>query len=66
MDDYKKPYFILWGGINEAIEAIREQNFGVAAEVLIRAQQEAEDAYIEEIEGNESAVIIKRDFRLVP
>ncbi len=63
MDEYRKPYFILWRGIDEALAAMQEQNYVWAVNVLIKAQQAAEDAYIEE---NESAVIVKHDFRPVP
>lgn len=50
MDEYQKPYFILWNGCTEAIEALGKQNFGEAADILCRAQREAEDCYITEAE----------------
>ena len=46
MDEYKEPYLILWGAIDEAIKAIAEQNYGQAAELLRQGQQDAEEAYI--------------------
>ena len=30
MDEYKKPYLILWGGCTEALEALEHQNYGQA------------------------------------
>ena len=47
MDEYKIPYFLLWNACTAAIEAIAQQNFGQAKELLLSAQQDAETAYIE-------------------
>lgn len=47
MDQYKKPYLILWGGISDALKAIERCNYGLAVELLKNAQSEAEEAYIE-------------------
>ena len=47
MTEYQKPYHILWSGISDALAAIRAQNFGLAQELLLQAQQQqAEDAFI--------------------
>ena len=46
MDEYKQPYLILWGAIEDAVSAIAAQNFGLAAELLKQAQVNAEEAYI--------------------
>ena len=46
MEEYKKPYFILWHGIDRALEEMEKQNYGNAAELLKRAQTDAEEAYI--------------------
>lgn len=46
MDEYKEPYLILWRGIEDALTAISEQNYGLAAELLKKAHADAEDAYI--------------------
>lgn len=46
MTEYQEPYHILWNGISDALVAIREQNFGLAQELLLQAQQQAEDAFI--------------------
>ena len=47
MDEYKKPYLILWNGVTDAIEALEKQNYGYAKEILIKVQQEAEETYID-------------------
>ena len=41
MTEYQKPYHILWSGISDALAAIRAQNFGLAQELLLQAQQQA-------------------------
>ena len=46
MEDYKKPYLILWSSCTAAVSALERQNFGLAKEILLRAQQEAEEAYL--------------------
>lgn len=46
MTEYQKPYHILWSGISDALVAIRAQNFGLAQELLLQAQQQAGDAFI--------------------
>lgn len=46
MLDYKKLYFQLFGALAEAEEAIEALNFGLAKEILIRAQQNTEEQYI--------------------
>ena len=46
MTEYQEPYHILWSGISDALAAIRAQNFGLAQELLLQAQQQAEDAFI--------------------
>lgn len=46
MEAYKKPYLILWTSCTAAVSALERQNFGLAKEILIRAQQEAEEAYL--------------------
>ena len=53
MDEYKKPYFLLWSGITDALEAIRSRNYGRAEERLMEAQKEAEEAWITALEETE-------------
>lgn len=40
-------YFILFNRISEAIEAIEACNYGLARDILIKAQQDGEEAYME-------------------
>ncbi len=39
-------YTILFNRITDALSALEHQNYGQAREILIRAQQEAEEAYL--------------------
>ena len=45
--DYKKLYFHLFNAATDAIEAIEQQNYGQASAILIAAQQETEEMYME-------------------
>ena len=46
--DYKKLYFHLFNAVTDALDAMEQQNFGTAKDLLIRAQQQAEEQYISE------------------
>ena len=46
MTDYKAMYLLLFNEITDALEKREEQNYGEARELLIAAQQKAEDIYI--------------------
>ena len=46
MPDYEKMYHLLFNAITDALEQIEQQNFGSAKDLLIAAQQEAEEIYI--------------------
>ena len=46
--DYKKLYFHLFNAITDAIESINNGDCFVARDILIRAQQETEEMYLEE------------------
>ncbi len=46
MQDYRQMYFTLFSAICEALEAIDETNYGQAKQILMHAQQEAEEIYI--------------------
>ena len=48
MPDYQKLYTLLFNAITDALEAMDRQNFGTAKDLLIHAQQEAEERYIDE------------------
>lgn len=43
---YKNLYFHLFNQITDALEAMEKQNYGEARDILIRAQQEAEERYL--------------------
>ena len=44
--DYKKLYFHLFNSVTDAIESITNGDSFAARDILIRAQQEAEEAYL--------------------
>ena len=46
MPDYEKMYHLLFNAITDALEQIEQQNFGSAKDLLIAAQQEAEEIYM--------------------
>ncbi|MBQ4564785.1 MAG: hypothetical protein IJA48_00390 [Oscillospiraceae bacterium] len=46
MTEYQRPYSILFQGITRALQELQQQNYGLAADILIRAQQEAEEAFL--------------------
>ena len=47
MDElYKNLYFHLFNQITDALEALEKQNYGEARDILIRAQQKTEEAYL--------------------
>lgn len=47
MENFPKYYTRLFNGVTDAIEALREQNYIKAQDILIRAQQDAEEIYLE-------------------
>ena len=46
MANYEKMYSTLFNAITDALEQIEQQNFGSAKDLLIAAQQQAEEIYI--------------------
>ena len=48
MPDYKKLYFKLFAAMAAAVEELEQENYGVAKQRLIAAQQEAEEEYLSE------------------
>ena len=47
MDElYQNLYFHLFNRITDALAAMEQQDFGTARDILIRAQQSAEDQYL--------------------
>jgi hypothetical protein len=47
MMDYEKLYRILFNGITDALDVFEREGYQCAKEVLVKAQQAAEDYYIE-------------------
>ncbi len=48
MPDYEKLYRILFNGITNAVLKLEQAAYGEVKEALIKAQQDAEDCYIED------------------
>ncbi len=46
-DEYRKPYLILFNGVTDALELIREGRWAEAETKLMRIQQQAEAAYVD-------------------
>ena len=46
MEDYKTMYLHLFNRVSDAVNALEAMNYGQAKELLIRAQQEAEELYL--------------------
>ena len=46
MPDFKALYFSLFAAMIDAVEQIEVANYGAAKDILITAQQKAEDIYI--------------------
>ena len=46
-DAYRQPYLTLFTGVTDAIAALEACNYGQAHDFLVKAQQRAEDAFIE-------------------
>ena len=47
METYKAMYLQLFNAVTDSIEALTAQNFGQAKEILVKAQQDAEEYYME-------------------
>ena len=48
MVNYKELYFQLFAAAADAVEAIEAMNFGRAKEILIHAQQNAEEKHLDD------------------
>lgn len=46
MNEYEKPYYILFNACTDSLAALEEQNYGVARQLLRRAQVEAEESFL--------------------
>ena len=47
MDEYKEPYLLLFRAVTLALEAIDALDFGAAKAQLLKAQQDAEEAFLQ-------------------
>lgn len=45
--DYQKLYTLVFNACTDAIEQMDANNYGIAGEILVKAQQEAEELYLE-------------------
>ena len=48
MPDYQKLYMLLFNAFTDAIMQIDAQNYGSARAVLVKAQQNAEEFYLDD------------------
>lgn len=48
MPDYQKMYLLLFNAITDALTEMENQNYGDAAELLRKAQADAESIYIDD------------------
>ena len=46
MDEYKKPYLVLFNALTDIAAEIEKQNYGLAKQLIAEAQQQAEEMYI--------------------
>ena len=46
MTDYQKMYTLLFNAITDALMQMEKQNYGAAKEILVSAQQRAEELYL--------------------
>lgn len=44
--DYRKMYYLLFNAMTDAINCLRQNNAGQAMQILIAAQQDAEELFI--------------------
>ena len=57
MENFPKYYTRLFNGITDALEALRDQNYIKAQDLLIKAQQDAEEMYLEDTDDEEEREI---------
>ncbi|MBR4702579.1 MAG: hypothetical protein IKO91_01925 [Oscillospiraceae bacterium] len=50
--DYRRMYHIMLDGAETALEALEASNFGLAKEILIDAEEKAEEIYLQAEENN--------------
>ena len=47
---YRKMYYHLFNAVTDALAALEKQNIGQARELLVEAQQQCEEIYLDEEE----------------
>ena len=47
MENFPKYYTLLFNAVTDAIEDIDQKKYGAARERLVKAQQDAEEAYLD-------------------
>ncbi len=47
MQDYKTLYIHLFGAVSDALDELEKINFGNAKDILVCAQQESEESYLQ-------------------
>ena len=62
MANYDKMYSLLFNAITDALEKLEKQNLGDAKDILISAQQKAEEIYITAENLLKSQAPIERKF----
>ena len=53
MENFPKYYTRLFNGITDALDALGQQNYIKAQDILIKAQQDAEEMYLEDGDEDE-------------
>ena len=51
MSDLPNYYTALFNAVTDAIAALDKQNYGEAREILIQGQQDAEEAYLNQVQN---------------
>jgi hypothetical protein len=46
MDEYRRPYLVLWSACSDALEALSLENYDRAKELLTQAQRQAVRAFL--------------------
>ena len=46
MEEYKESYLVLFRAVRDAVDAIEQQNYGMAKELLIQGEQKAEEIFL--------------------
>lgn len=57
MDEYHRPYLVLFDGMLDALDALEAKQYDLARETLILAQQMAEKIFIEEMDEPEEECV---------